>query len=66
MPLPVTRRQWDIVFLLLLPVIAFSAGIGHYFGAPLNNLIVLCWLPPAWLLARMRARKSPAETGLAA
>ena len=47
-----TKCHWNLLFLALLPVFALAAMIGVQFNGPIDNLIVLAWLVPAWLLAR--------------
>lgn len=49
---PVSQRDWDRAFLLVLPVLAVATAVGVFFGGPLDNAIVLGWAPSLWLLAR--------------
>jgi hypothetical protein len=52
---PKTRQAWDLALLLVLPLLALAAAVGHWFGGPLDNLVVVCWLLPFWLLARTKS-----------
>jgi uncharacterized membrane protein HdeD (DUF308 family) len=46
------RQKWDWTFIRLLPAVAVAAGIGLLFGNPFDNLIVIAWILPLWLLVR--------------
>ena len=56
--LPVTRRDWDGVFLYIIAMIAIASAVGLLFGGPIDNLIVVLWTLPLWLLVRMRASRT--------
>ena len=56
-----TKRQWDRAFLLAIAVLTPAAAIGLFFGGPLDNLIVVGWMLPLWLVARTRAGSSPSQ-----
>ena len=43
-----TKCHWNLLFLALLPVFVLAAMIGVQFNGPIDNLIVLAWLVPAW------------------
>ena len=53
--LPVTRRDWDRAFLGVIAMMAIASAVGLLFGGPMDNLIVVVWTLPLWLLVRMRA-----------
>jgi len=49
------RAYWDRTFFRLMPVVAVAAAIGLMFGNPIDNLIVIAWIPPLWILIRFIA-----------
>ena len=53
--LPVTRRDWDRAFLCVIAMMVVASAVHLLFGGPVDNLIVVVWTLPLWLLARMRA-----------
>ena len=50
------RRYWDRLFLSMIPIVAIAAAIGLFFLNPIDNLIVIVWLPFLWLVVRYCAR----------
>ena len=46
-------RTWDRRFIRLLPIVTVAAIVSVAFGAPLDNLIAIAWLVPAWIAARL-------------
>lgn len=46
-------RTWDRRFVRLLPIVVVAAIVSVAFGGPLDNLIAIGWLVPAWIAARL-------------
>ena len=51
-PTPSRRKCWDWTFIRLMPAVVVAAAIGLLFGNPVDNLIVIAWIPPLWILVR--------------
>lgn len=46
-------RIWDRRFCRLLAIAAVAAVVGLAFGGPFDNLVVIGWLLPVWIFARL-------------
>jgi hypothetical protein len=55
------KELWDRMFFrLVIPAITVAAAIGLFFGNPVDNLVVISWIVPLWILVRTL---SPAKNG---